>query len=760
MTNDKIPRALSTTTAATMTDTNAPRQDCGRWTLAFAFVVVFGSLCLYHSMEFLPFSRIMSLDNVSMKRTSLRGDVMDDSGRISSNFTSVGQAFEGDAQSDDVTDSTAKNNASGQNNDFTLTKQPETSVNSTKDSENAFDFSHQVMDAYSEFMKDCTSASCRAHVQQHKERWGGDLLNLADVRTLVNQARDELIAQLKVDYGEDNFVNIFTVNGTSQGRQAFVSANVEEGQSIERFKRKLKMKILEMQATIRAERESLKESSRRRVLAAPDFYQRFVWATGGHSASAGHGNIFNESYTSVMNRAVTDVFGSIGIEFVGRSNAMGGTASAPEIALCSEAIFGTDIDIQSWDYGMTDANWFFRKAMYNQRAGLNPNRPAIIDLNGGGRDFKIRNWINRRTEERGLTSIYLDPDQFDSMEEMFPDTFGLSKEDVDAMPRFVRHYKCSGSIEKGDPTCGEYKYSNLEICPKRKGMASWHPGWKRMALWGNLLALFLSDMLLDSVEELGLSIVDPLELLAKLRKEEDADYERFETSFAPDDLEYHLVPIDNDLVDEKNVSYFFRSPSFCHTARLPAETRHLGYVTESNQVGVRDFEYFKGIPMSEAMRMTKGNTTESTMPLVYDENDREHCDEAEIKRDYMDFFLVTDQMGPRTLTIPNKAERQAYGRESESLQGIIVLCSIPCPFGKCPKGELELDAIQNGTIQMDINGQSVTNTTNFAGCSVLRGKNSHRWQPNEAGQFVLKASVSESQNTTLSFFRISSLVLL
>ena len=28
-----------------------------------------------------------------------------------------------------------------------------------------------------------------------------------------------------------------------------------------------------------------------------DFFAWFVWATGGHSSAAGHGNLFNESYT-------------------------------------------------------------------------------------------------------------------------------------------------------------------------------------------------------------------------------------------------------------------------------------------------------------------------------------------------------------------------------------------------------------------------------------------------------------------------------
>lgn len=148
------------------------------------------------------------------------------------------------------------------------------------------------------------------------------------------------------------------------------------------------------------------------------------------------------------------------------------------------------------------------------------------------------------------------------------------------------------------------------------------------------------------------------------------------------------------------------------------------------------------------------------MPLVYEPEAREQCDQAEIKRDYMDYFLVTSQMGPRTLTVPNGAERQAYGRESEKPLGIVLICQVTCPWGRCPKGEVQLEEIVNGTLHIDVNEQPVTNVTNFRGCSVLRGKNGHRFPANDAGQYVVKARIPLNDNSTFSFLRISSLVVL
>lgn len=281
---------------------------------------------------------------------------------------------------------------------------------------------------------------------------------------------------------------------------------------------------------------------------------------------------------------------------------------------------------------------------------------------------------------------------------------------------------------------------------------------KRMALWGNILALFLGDMLLDSIAEIAGATVDRAQLLSELQKQEDADYALFESSWRPDVIDYNLVPLDNDIVDAANVSVFFRNPSVCHTAKLPAETRHLGILTESEQVGVHDYEYFKGISTKEAKNMAVEGNTE--MPLVYDEGDRESCDEAEIKRDYKDYFMLSSKMGSATLTVPNEAERQAYCRDSKKLLGIVVLCVVPCDWGKCPEGELQLDAIENGTMKMEVNDQPVTNVTDFRGCAILRGEEGHRWKQNDANQFVLKASIADDVNATFSYLRISSLIVL
>jgi hypothetical protein len=58
---------------------------------------------------------------------------------------------------------------------------------------------------------------------------------------------------------------------------------------------------------------------------------KFVWATGGDSVAAGHGNMFNQSYTAMMDGTVSDAFAALGLEFVARNFGMSMHTSAPEL---------------------------------------------------------------------------------------------------------------------------------------------------------------------------------------------------------------------------------------------------------------------------------------------------------------------------------------------------------------------------------------------------------------------------------------------
>jgi hypothetical protein len=165
-------------------------------------------------------------------------------------------------------------------------------------------------------------------------------------------ARHRLYESLRADYG-DYMEALFFQNSTSLGRKALVS---ELGLSWKRWQRKLQMKLLQVQ-----------------IRKAGDKKVPFVWAIGGNSVAAGHGNLFNQSYTAYLEGKIADVLSSLGMYFEGRNYAMGGTLSGPEIALCIKEIYGLDIDALAWDFGLVS----FCRFQLVRRAALSTSHLSL-----------------------------------------------------------------------------------------------------------------------------------------------------------------------------------------------------------------------------------------------------------------------------------------------------------------------------------------------------------------------------------------------
>jgi hypothetical protein len=173
---------------------------------------------------------------------------------------------------------------------------------------------------------------CDALNAKRIDEFGGDLMDRSVLLQLATQAREKVIENIKKDYGiyfEDIFKNGF-------------EPITHDGNSIQTLTRKLKIKALTVQANVLTEKEICDQECRlfETDASSPIYnstiphYTRYVWATGGHSASAGHGNLFNQSYTAFMERDIKPIFAAIGIEFEGRNYAMGGTKYVDRIGDC------------------------------------------------------------------------------------------------------------------------------------------------------------------------------------------------------------------------------------------------------------------------------------------------------------------------------------------------------------------------------------------------------------------------------------------
>jgi hypothetical protein len=181
---------------------------------------------------------------------------------------------------------------------------------------------------------------CQTRRTTRKDQFGGDLLDRKELLEALNKGKANLISKLHVDYGKENFENIFVdkaANGTEQRFRGF-DPLTPTGNSSKKLTRKLLVKILSVQTAIKTKDSNVRGcdcingdqplgGAARIENDAPldTIFERYVWATGGHSAAAGHGNLYNESYTAFMERDLKPIFGAIGIEFEGRNYAMGGT---------------------------------------------------------------------------------------------------------------------------------------------------------------------------------------------------------------------------------------------------------------------------------------------------------------------------------------------------------------------------------------------------------------------------------------------------
>jgi hypothetical protein len=137
-------------------------------------------------------------------------------------------------------------------------------------------------------------------------------------------AKAKMIQNIKEKYGAELFDKTFMTDwnkggGTAgervtRGRSFFVSPSVpkdrmetneNEGPSWDRFVRRMAVKILQAQLQNSGDNKD-------------DKLIPFIWASGGHSSAAGHGNYYNESYTANLEKTAKGVFEAVGLDLVGR----------------------------------------------------------------------------------------------------------------------------------------------------------------------------------------------------------------------------------------------------------------------------------------------------------------------------------------------------------------------------------------------------------------------------------------------------------
>jgi hypothetical protein len=273
------------------------------------------------------------------------------------------------------------------------------------------------------------------------------------------------------------------------------------------------------------------------------------------------------------------------------------------------------------------------------------------------------------------------------------------------------------------------------------------------------MALFITGALVDALSDLASHpILDPLELLAELRKAEDSQYEQLLQAELPAMKNQIYFPGDNSAPDPTlDLDVLWKGPSLCRTARTPSQSRYLGYATNSEKVGgvaiVGSEEYDTGIPVVEARGATAAQG--GVLVLAY-AGDRESCSDTVVKPDYKDYFYANNLYGWATLSIPNEKERVAYGYNPLQVQGLVLLSFVSCDWGKCEQNELRPQDYEEDKFEIQVNGKVVSEMVNL-GFEVwaLKGEDGLYWKPDNSGVFVLSFMIKEGKG----YVRISSVML-
>lgn len=265
------------------------------------------------------------------------------------------------------------------------------------------------------------------------------------------------------------------------------------------------------------------------------------------------------------------------------------------------------------------------------------------------------------------------------------------------------------------------------------------------AVMGHLSAFFLLDVFDTALNEISAVSPDPTTLLAELKAQDDSDYRMLMASETP---EYFKKLFDTDL-EKVNITLYGRGENFCHTARLPAEIRHKGILTESNLKGFATYD--KGIGRRDA---DSTDNDSDFMRLVYDEEERADCPVTTIM-DYKDYYYLHEKEIWKKLILPNDSELKEYGHAGQKLEGMILMCYKVCDWGQCPPGAMKSEDLETGKFKMSVNNVPVTKLIKSKECELLTNREGVLFKPNAEGRFEIMAKVFEPS----SYLRISSFII-
>jgi len=233
-----------------------------------------------------------------------------------------------------------------------------------------------------------------------------------------------------------------------------------------------------------------------RLLQSMSLHSEFTVVLAGHSAAAGHGNHFHQSYLMQFHKVMKPIFRQLGVNLVSRNQAQGGLGTI-QSSLGFNSIYGSDIDLMLWDSGMTENNHPEHIDLFFRQALMVEGRVPVVW--GAGGKFDLLKMYN---EETGA-----DIGEYGIGWSGIPET--KDENQLKALPWATQHLKCDD--ERPDLCKHPYKFCATcwidrpdKIYPAQRqydaphGQVRWHPGWRQHQLQGRVLAFALLKALKDS----------------------------------------------------------------------------------------------------------------------------------------------------------------------------------------------------------------------------------------------------------------------
>lgn len=259
-----------------------------------------------------------------------------------------------------------------------------------------------------------------------------------------------------------------------------------------------------------------------------------------------------------------------------------------------------------------------------------------------------------------------------------------------------------------------------------------------------MYALFLTEIVDDALQTIKEKNNDDLSGLYKqLLDEENEFFRNFEAST---NFKYaHKWDLEGT---ELTTELFYHHKVYCHTARLPAQTRYKGHVFGKERDDDWHGSFKKGVAQSGANRKP-----EQEMRVTYAPREKHNCS-VPLHIDSRDFFFATPAYGDyQTATLPNIVEFKNYGPHKP--QGLLAVCAAACTHTMCNGFKLlgAKDVNEGTDVLMQVNGEPVAKATPFDDCFLLqRASGDYYWDPTPEGRYVVGVKILHPKR----FFRISS----